>query len=324
MGDDFAPSDHCDGTRFFNLDRDAETHKSLGAVLKWKLGPAAQEWPRKKLNDGATPQISSPVEKDDLRITFVNHATVLIQWKSLNILTDPVFSEKLGPLSIMNIKRYRDAGISFEQLPKIDYVFVSHNHYDHLDLPTIAKIEDRDHPKYVFPLGLGDYLPKASRERITELDWWQSMKDEKSGLEIIFVPSQHWSRRSMTDTNMSLWGAAVFRAHGRSVYFGGDTGYASHFYLTFEKLGAMDVALIPIGAYEPRWFMKTSHMNPEEAIVAHRDLHSKRSIGIHFGTFKLTDEGIEDPARDLREGLSKHGIAPSQFEVPRNGQTFSI
>ena len=320
----FPVSDHSDGSTFHNLDAAAETHKGFFALLKWKFGPAPQEWPKELLKDAAEPQVSKPVDGDGLRITFINHATVLIQWKSINILTDPVLSEKLGPMSILNLKRYRDPGLTFENMPKIDYIFVSHNHYDHLDLPTIEKFEERDHPKYILPLGVGEYLPKSARDRIIELNWWESQKDEARGLEITLVPSQHWSRRSLTDTNKSLWGAAVFRANGRSVYFGGDTGYAGHFKLTYEKLGAMDVSLVPIGAYEPRWFMKESHMNPDDAIQAHRDLHSKRSIGIHFGTFRLTDEGIEDPVRDLKAGLSLGNLSAEDFEVPRNGQTFSL
>jgi L-ascorbate metabolism protein UlaG (beta-lactamase superfamily) len=320
----FPTSDHFDGSRFHNLDPKVAASKSIGDLIKWKFGSEPKDWPSQKVLDNAVPQIQSAVVGSDLRITFVNHATLLIQWKSINILTDPVFSEKLGPLSILNLKRYREVGVPFDQLPKIDYVFISHNHYDHLDLPTIDRLEKRDQPKYVLPLGLSDYLPKSAKARLTELDWWQSLKNETLGLEIFVVPSQHWSKRTLIDTNKSLWAAAVFRAYGRSVYFAGDTGYADHFNMTFEKLGAMDVALLPIGAYEPRWFMKDSHTNPEDAIQAHRDLRAKRSIGMHFGTFRLTDEAIADPERDLKSGLLKNGLTTEDFEVPRNGQTFSL
>lgn len=306
MGQQYPASDHFDGSRFRNLDPKAETSKGIGALLKWKFGPAGAVWPDEKLRDLATPDVDRAVENKDLRITFINHATLLIQWKSINILTDPVFSEKLGPLSLLNLKRYRDPGVPFEKLP------------------TIERLELRDRPQYVLPLGLGEYLPKSSKARVTELDWFKSFTDGTRGLEITIVPSQHWSKRSLTDTNKSLWGAVIFKAYGRSVYFAGDTGYSSHFKITHEKLGPVDVALLPIGAYEPRWFMKDSHMNPDDAIQAHLDLRAKRSIGMHFGTFRLTDEGIEAPEIDLRAGLLKSGIPNENFEVPRNGQTFSL
>ncbi|MBC7370812.1 MAG: MBL fold metallo-hydrolase [Bdellovibrionaceae bacterium] len=322
MSHKYPISDHCDGTHFHNLDPNVSTSKSFGEVLKWKLGSQSTDWPKTKTADLVKPQISKELVIDELRVTFINHATVLVQWRGINIITDPVLAEKLGPFSFLNLKRYRDSGVQFKELPKIDYVFISHNHYDHLDLPTLEQIDKRDAPMYIVPLGASKNLPVSFRSRTEELDWWQSAKLSGGDLEITLVPAQHWSRRNIGDTNLSLWGAAVFKAHGRQVYFAGDTGYSNHFQITEKKLGPMDVALLPIGAYEPRWFMKDSHMNPEDAVKAHQDLKSKNTIAIHFGTFRLTDEGIEDPEKDLTIALKKYAVSAKDFSVPKNGQSF--
>ncbi|MBC7396565.1 MAG: MBL fold metallo-hydrolase, partial [Bdellovibrionales bacterium] len=158
--------------------------------------------------------------------------------------------------------------------------------------------------------------------RAIELDWWQV--HTVGDLELTVVPARHWSKRTATDTNASLWSGVVFKARGRRVFFAGDTGYSEHFKLIENRTGTIDVALLPIGAYEPRWFMKESHMNPDDAVMAHLDLKPKISIAIHFGTFRLTDEAIEDPIKDLQVALQKYGVNEDLFKVPQNGETFSI
>ena len=318
----FPLSDHFDGKRFHNLNERDFTVKGLFSVLKWKLGSKPKVWPQEKIQDLATPLLFESFHGDELRVTFINHATLLIQWEGISILTDPVFSEKLGPLDLLNIKRYRNAGISLEMLPRIDYVFISHNHYDHLDLPSLKVLDYKDQPTYFTPLGVKSYLPSTIAARAIELDWWQV--HTVGDLELTVVPARHWSKRTATDTNASLWSGVVFKARGRSVFFAGDTGYSEHFKLIENRTGTIDVALLPIGAYEPRWFMKESHMNPDDAVMAHLDLKPKLSIAIHFGTFRLTDEAIEDPIKDLQVALQKYGVNEHLFKVPKNGETFSI
>ncbi len=309
--------------KFYNLDETPETvvPKSFLRVLKWRLNATPEKWPSQPLADNHN-DINNLVELrgDDCRITFINHATILIQWSSCTVLTDPVFSEKLGPSALFNIKRYRNPGIAFGNLPKIDYVFISHNHYDHLDLPSIKKILKRDNPQWIVPLCVGQYLPKRARTRTHELAWWESFQNQD--VTMTLVPAQHWSKRGLFDTNQSLWGGAVISAFDRNIYFAGDTGYGAHFSLIRDRFGLIDVALLPIGAYEPRWFMKNSHMNPDEAVQAHIELGALQSIAIHFGTFRLSDEGIDKPVIDLKMALKDRDIPNDQFNIPKNGQSY--
>jgi L-ascorbate metabolism protein UlaG (beta-lactamase superfamily) len=324
MPEIFKKSDHCDGKKFYNLDARQRQKKSFVEVLKWKARQTSKPWPNNKIDDLQTPQISTPVEDDDLRITYVNHATALIEWRAISILTDPVLSEKLGPFNFLNLRRFRDPGIGFNTMPKIDFVFISHNHYDHLDSPTLEQLESRDRPRYIVPLGVSALLPSQAHSRITELDWWQSFRTADEQLTITLTPAQHWSRRTLFDMNRTLWAGALFKCRSQSVFFAGDSGYSSHFQRIREELGRPDVALLPIGAYEPRWFMKSAHMNPEDAVQAHLDLKAKNSLGIHFGTFRLTDEGIDDPIHDLKAALTKNGIQKNLFIAPKNGETFQF
>ena len=314
-------SDHFDGSRFHNLNH-ATTDKSFLTVLKWMLFEKSKEWPE-WVDDNVTPQLAeaSQLSETEARVTTVNHATHLIQIKKLNILTDPVYSKRTSPFSWVGPKRRRKPGIEFENLPPIDVVVISHNHYDHLDVKTIRRLAKKMNPLFIVPLGNAELLKENGVQKVIELDWWQSYELPDTRTKIHLTPCQHWSNRGLFDRNKTLWAAFVIESPTLKIYFGGDTGYNSHFTKTRERLGEMDISILPIGAYEPRWFMKEQHINPAEAVQAHIDLKSKLSIGTHFGTFKLTNEAIDDPEKDLKIALKEKNISENKFLAPKNGQT---
>lgn len=315
--------------KFRNFDAKAQNDKTFWDVLKWRLTAERADWPL-FLNDNATPEAPARVDDATLRITMLNHASFLIQGAGVNIITDPVFSDRASPFTFLGPKRHRAPGIALADLPALDAVLVSHAHYEHLDRASLNSIETSFAPRYFAPLRNHDLLPDQAQDdkRIAEMDWSDSL-DLTPRVKIIFLPAQHWSARGLFDRNDRFWGAYLIRftmgdGSIRQVYFAGDTGYNSHFADVAKTYGAVDVALLPIGAYEPRWFMQMQHMNPSDAIMAHRDLQSKRSIGMHFGTFQLTDEAIDQPAKDLKTALDAAGIGSDDFAVPQNGQTFLI
>lgn len=313
------PSEHFDGERFRNMAPFKEP--SYWDVLAWKLsGPAAPEWPDWVDIPAAEPL--PPRVSDGLRITYVNHATVLVQLENLNILTDPVWSDSVGPTSWLGPERHKAPGIPLEKLPKVDVVLISHNHYDHLDVPTLERLAERDQPLILAGLGTKALLAEHGIERAEDLDWWQSR--DVGGVRVTFAPAQHWSTRGLGDRNVNLWGSFFIRAPRQSVYFAGDTGRGPHFAAIRERLGSPTVALLPIGAYEPRWFMHPQHIDPAEAVEAHRVLGAERSVGIHFGTFDQTDEGMEQPQRELAEALRSQGVSPAAFVALENGTSISV
>jgi len=317
-----AVSDHFDGELFYNP-WEKQDH-SFGSVLKWKFTETAQKWPQSVANN-PNPTIPSAYQTGDVSITFINHASFLIQVGGLNILTDPVLSDRVSPVSWAGPRRVREPGLSFEQLPKIDSVLVSHNHYDHLDLPTLQKLSAKFQPKIFVPLGDRDWLLDESVAKVEQMDWWQSIA-LSSEVTIHFAPAQHWSSRSLSDRNKSLWGAYLIEYKGKMIYFAGDTGYGPHFSSAAERFPHIEVALLPIGAYEPRWFMKYAHMNPEDAIRAFQDLKAGKALGMHFGTWQLTDEGIDDPVTELKNQMRSAPYAAAKLEdiflVPEVGGTY--
>jgi len=250
----------------------------------------------------------------------VNHATWLIQLPTMNILVDPVWSKRASPFSFAGPKRVHEPGIPWDKLPKIDLVLVSHNHYDHLDIATLEALEKRDHPQFLVPLGDLDLLKSKGISRIAELTWWQEFK---MGTTVVtFTPAQHWSARWTWDRNKSLWGGWWIQEGQTSLFHAGDTGHGPHFKVIREKLGTPTMAMIPIGAYEPRWFMKAMHMNPADAVESVKDLGlPKLSVAMHFGTFQLTDEGHDQPMIDLKKAIESAKLE-SQFKVPKVGETF--
>lgn len=254
------------------------------------------------------------------QVTWLGHSTFLIQYKGISILTDPVFSDRASPVSFAGPKRYVGHVLDYRELPDIDLVVISHNHYDHLDQDTIDQLASSTH--FAVPLGIGSWLQKngVDAERISELDWWQS--DKHSGVTFQALPSQHWSARGLGDRFATLWASWSLKIEDFHLWFAGDTGYNP---IQFVQIGnaieAIDLALIPIGAYAPRWFMRHYHVNPEEAVKIHRDVRAKVSVGMHWGTFPLTAEPPMEPVEKLRVARENAGVDAKSFSTMRIGET---
>lgn len=310
-------SDHYDGHKFFNPHHPKQ--HGLKDMFKLLTSYSAKNWP-KNLENQHVPSLPRSVNKGEAVVTFVNHATLLIQLNGLNLLTDPVWSKRVSPLSWVGPKRVRPPGLAIEALPKIDLILISHNHYDHMDLNTLDRLWEQHEPLVLVPIGDRQRLLDRGIKNVIEMDWWQTV-DIKAGYKVTMTPTQHFSSRGLFDRNKSLWGSFMVHNGSSNLYFGGDSGYSPYYKEISERLGVTDLAFIPIGAYEPRWFMKPVHMNPEEAVDAHLDLKSRQSIGIHFGTFQLTEEAIDQPIKDLRQTLEKKKLFKNEFEVLAEGET---
>lgn len=309
-------TDHFDGNKFINPGNVAA--KGFGDVFRWMLKRNQGPWKETtQFTYGAKPEARI---WDSLRITFVNHSTFLIQVNGLNILTDPVWSDRTSPFGFIGPKRMKPPGIHFDDLPDIDYVIISHNHYDHLDIGTLKNIYQKYQPKIVTPLGVKSYLEKNGINSAHDLDWWQEYSHSDS-LSIISVPAQHFSGRGISDRDATLWCGYVIKRPGGNIYFAGDTGYNN---LTFKEIGMrcapVSVALIPIGAYKPEWFMSPIHCSPDEAVKIHFDLNAHQSIATHFGTFALADDGEIEPVQDLHHALKKFGLTTDKFLVLSEGE----
>ena len=265
-------------------------------------------------------QLDAPLTNDDVAMTFVNHATFLVQLGGMAILTDPIWSERASLFRWAGPRRVRKPGVAFDNLPKIDLILLSHNHYDHLDLATLRKLRQAFSPTILIAAGDARLVGPLGFKDMRELDWWDETTIGDT-LNITFVPAQHSSARGLFDRHRSLWGGYVIECRGRRIYFSGDTGYSKHFSDIKLRMGPPDIAMLGIGAYEPRWFMEPIHMNPAEAVRAHADLGAKRSIGMHFGTFQLTPEAIDQPQVDLNAALSQRGISDQEFVTFHEGET---
>jgi L-ascorbate metabolism protein UlaG (beta-lactamase superfamily) len=304
-------TDHFDGVRFHNLHGEPETDRSLGEVLKWRRSAPDNPWPK------ATPV--TPVVPDarveGLRVTMVGHATLLIQVGGCNLLTDPVWSDRASPVNFAGPKRVNLPGIALEDLPPIDAILLSHNHYDHLDIGTLKALHARHRPLIVTPLGNDAIVRRRIPDaRIATGDWGDAIAVNPA-VKAHVVPALHWSSRGPRDRRMALWCGFMIEAAGKLVYFAGDTGYGTGaiFRRLRAEFGPVDVAILPIGAYDPRWFMAAQHTDPEEAIRIMLDLDARAALGMHWGTFKLTDEPWQDPAYRLQAGLLAQGIDPQRF-----------
>jgi L-ascorbate metabolism protein UlaG (beta-lactamase superfamily) len=258
-------------------------------------------------------QRSPSLDGEAAIVTFIGHSTFLIQTAAGNILTDPIFSERASPLSMLGPRRVRQPAIPFDDLPSISTVLLSHNHYDHCDLRTLGMLAERFDPLVVTPLENGALVRSSGIRRVEELDWWQEAKYSTVGITL--TPAQHFSARSPLDRNRALWGGFMIAVNGARIFFAGDTAYAGLFREVRLRLGPIDLALLPIGAYEPRWFMQSVHMNPAEAVQAHLDLEASESVGMHFGTFQLTTEGVDEPLRALDEACRAKNIPRSRFKT---------
>jgi len=305
---------HFDGKRFYNPG--ASQARGLLDVLRWKLTSRAEPSP-KFISDVEQSVPPHRVESGGLRITVVNHSTVLIQQSASNILTDPIWSERASPFSWIGPRRRRNPGVRREDLPPIDVVLISHNHYDHLDLPTLRWLHGRGDSVFIVPIGVARLLQSEQIGPIYELDWGGARTFDRTTIHC--VPALHFASRGIFDRNKTLWCGYVIEAHDRMVYFAGDTAFGKHFSQIRERFGSPQLALLPVGAYEPRWFMSAVHMGPEEAVKAHKILGSGTSVALHHGTFQLGDDGI-DTAKDKLLAAAR----PDSFLILQNGQSAGI
>ena len=312
-------TDHFDGKKFHNPD--GRPAQNLDAVLKYafvrKPEPYTENYETTVRQE---PILPSPSQGTN--ITFVNHATFLIQTNGKNILTDPVWSKRCSPFQWAGPRRMRPPGVPFEMLPHIDLILLSHNHYDHLDIDTLYRLRDQYDPQFIVPLGVGKMLSKRGFTKVEEMDWWDSK--DVMGLQIQSTPANHFSARGMFDRDRTLWCGYLLNHQGFKTWFLGDSGYGNIFKTIYERVGAIDLSLIPIGAYKPRWFMSPIHINPEEAVQVHLDVHSKQSVAMHFGTFPLADDGQGVAEADLKIALEKLEVDPERFIVPDEGVTYQF
>ena len=316
------PSDHFDGTRFFNPG-EPDTDRSLLEVLRWKWTSRVATWPKVV---PVTPARPEP-RVAGLRVAMVGHATLLIQAAGSNILTDPVWSDRASPLSFAGPKRVTAPGIAFEDLPPIDAVLLSHGHYDHLDVATLRRLQAAHDPLMVMPLGNDAIVRGAVPGARIEVGDWHDRVALGSGLSTTLTRANHWSARGVNDRRMALWAGFWLDTPAGSVWFAGDTGYGDGaiFRDIRARHGSPDVALIPIGAYAPRWFMAAQHVDPAEAVRIFADVGAGRALGIHWGTFQLTDEAREEPVEGLATALAAAaGIEASRFVAADPGSTYDF
>ena len=309
-------SDHYDGRKFFNPTPPAV--KSFAAALRM-LTERGAPWPVRI----EQPQ-RRPAPRGDAAavVTFVGHSTFLIQTAAANILTDPMYSERAGPLNRIGPSRVRQPAVRIEDLPEISLILLSHNHYDHCDLRTLRMLAARFNPLVITPLGNARLVRSAGIRHVEELDWWQDSRH--AGLPITLTPAHHFSARTPFDRNRALWGGFILSAGARRIYFAGDTAYAPFLRDVGARFGPIDLALLPIGAYEPRWFMRSVHMDPAEAVQAHLDVRAIASIGMHFGTFRLTTEAVDEPLLALERARDAHGISSAQFRAIDFGESVFV
>lgn len=315
-------SDHFDGERFFNP-WSARPDKGFWDMVKWRMNGQRATWPETVENP---PKPPIEPRRERLTVTYIGHATLLVQAMGINLLIDPVFSERCSPFTSIGPKRVRPPFVPLEKLPPIDYVFVSHNHYDHLDQMSLSWLARNHKPVFITPLGNTRLIgPCADGCSMVALDWHQGTPLGEN-LALHLTPAQHWSRRGWSDINRDLWGGFFLKtAQGESVYYCGDSGFHEGLFDSIaKKYGAPDIALLPIGAYEPRWFMIYSHMNPDEAVKIHKILGAKKSMGFHFETFQLTDEAIDAPRKALGEALTASNIKGEDFLAPSPGDFMSV
>jgi L-ascorbate metabolism protein UlaG (beta-lactamase superfamily) len=316
------PSDHFNGKTFFQAH-----HAHSGRrrdLLRWQLTARSTPWPRQV---ALQPQPPPPAPKgDDVVITWIGHASFLLQTTRINLLIDPVFSERASPFQWFGPRRAHDPGTPLSNLPRIDAVLISHDHYDHFDSATLRSIARKHDPLFLAPLRHSDLLSAIGAKRIVELDWWQLCHlTTTGGATCTFTPSKHWSNRFGSPRNHRLWGGFYLNLGPKRVWFVGDSGYDAEIFRSVqERCGPPDLALIPIGAYEPRWFMAPMHMNPAEALQAHRDVGARRSIGMHWGTFQLTDEGRDDPVHALDKAREAQDVSPEEFMVMTPGESLVL
>ncbi len=312
-------SDHFNGETFFNP---RAKPRGFMDLLRWLSNRKPGIWTlREDIALGPPPP--QRVGKGKLRVTFVNHSTVLIQADGLNILTDPVWAYRISPVSFAGPTRYKPAGIRLQDLPPIDVLLVSHNHYDHMDVDTLRHLAKAHRPRIYVPLGNTIYLDSEGIPNATDMDWWDTA-DLGNGVRLTCVPAQHFSGRGLGDRDCTLWCGFVLETAAGPIYFAADTGVGDFFDDIRKRFGTIRLALLPIGAYEPRWFMSPIHMGPDDAVHVHKRIGAQESMGIHFGTFAQADDGEDTPIDVLHEELDKLGIPRNAFRALGNGEAWDV
>jgi L-ascorbate metabolism protein UlaG (beta-lactamase superfamily) len=317
-------SDHFDGTRFFNPGGIAPL--GFRALMRWQFNGERQRWAKEVESPFAQAKPDARVSGDGMRITMAGHASMLVQVAGLNILTDPVWSDRASPFSFAGPKRVTPPGIRFEDLPDIDLVLVSHNHYDHLDMATLKRLQAGHKPHFITPLGNDTIIRRAVPDaRISVMDWGDRLPIS-DGIAIDAEPAHHWSARGTGDRSMALWAAFVVSTPSGKIYHVGDTGFHDgiNYRAAGEKHGGFRLAILPFGAYEPRWFMLGQHQNPDEAVKGMQFANASYVAGHHFATFQLTDEAIGAPVSALAIALLEQGVAAERFRPLRAGEVFDV
>ncbi len=312
-------SDHFDGKKFYNPGEKDKPQKKLKDLLSRLIEVLQNPWPNQRPTIQYLPNENYT---DGIKVNFINHSTILIQTKKLNFIFDPIFSYRASPFPWVGPARNQKPGINFIDLPKIDVVLISHNHYDHLDKATLRQLDKRFHPLFIVPLGIKKLLNSYGIHNTIELDWWD--KKPLPSASITFLPARHSSQRGLFDKNKTLWGSYAINVEGKKLYFAGDTGYGNHFKVIRERWGKPDFSFLPIGAYEPRDLLKSDHVNPFESVKSHIDLQSFNSLGIHWGTFQLSTETLDQPVIDLRKALNRLHVSEKHFFVIEEGVPFYI
>ncbi|RFB98946.1 hypothetical protein B5K08_04740 [Rhizobium leguminosarum bv. trifolii] len=316
-------SDHFDGTYFFNPD--GIEPLGFSDLLRWQFGGGRARWPKSVPSPYPAAKPDPRVNGGDLRVTMVGHATMLVQVAGLNILTDPVWSERVSPFTFAGPKRVVRPGIAFDDLPPIDLVLVTHNHYDHLDIATLRRLHAQHRPRVVTPLGNDTIIRHAVPDlKTTVMDWGERIAH--AGISIDAEPAHHWSARGGTDRRMALWASFVLSTPAGKIYHVGDTGFhhGINYKAAQQKHGGFRLAILPFGAYEPRWFMQGQHQNPREAVIGMKLANATYVAGHHFATFQLTNEGVDAPTRALQDAMREHDIPPERFRPLRAGEVFNV
>ena len=308
-------TDNFDGKKFKNPS--GASAQGLKRVLQWLI--QREQGPWKKITDIKYGQ-KPPETTHSVRVTFINHSSFLIQVDGFNILTDPVYSERVSPFSWAGPLRMRPPGIRFEDLPNIDYVLISHNHYDHLDKDTVSRIKRVHQPTFVVPLGVDKFMQTLGIQKVISLDWWQELPLNQA-MKVASVPAQHFSGRGMLDRDCTLWCGYVIKRPEGNIYFAGDTGYDQSIFKEIgESMKPVKLSLIPIGAYKPVWFMSPVHISPRQAVQVHLDVNSEQSVATHFGTFPLGDDGQQEPVEELLHALAEQGLLNDKFWILNEGE----